>query len=81
MSFQAYIDKVRELTGKTPEELKQEFEKAGKLNSDIKATDLVLWLKENYDLGRGHSMAIWNVFVSNGWVDTKHTKIKKREIS
>jgi hypothetical protein len=78
MSFQAYIDNIGAKTGKTPEDFKNEFAKAGKIKPDVKATELVAWLKENYNLGHGHAMAIWNVFVSNGWVETKHTKLKKR---
>ena len=34
----------------------------------MKATDLVNWLKEKYELGHGHSMAIWAVFKAEGWV-------------
>jgi hypothetical protein len=78
MSFQAYLDNIKAKTGKTPEDFKREFEKTGKLESDMKASELVSWLKETYALGHGHCMAIWNVFVSNGWVETKHTKLRKR---
>lgn len=68
MSFQAYIDNVKLKTGKTPEEFKTQMQKEGLLQSELKATDLVNWLKKNYDLGHGHSMAIWAVFKSKGWV-------------
>jgi hypothetical protein len=37
----------------------------------MKATQLVDWLGKRFDLGRGHSMAIWAVFKSNGWVNAK----------
>jgi hypothetical protein len=79
MSFQAYIDTIKSKTGKSPEDFYNEFSKTGKLQPNMKASELVEWLKEKYNLGHGHSMAIWNVFVSNGWVDTKHTKLRKRE--
>jgi hypothetical protein len=68
MSFQAYIDNIQAKTGKTPEDFKNELETEGILKPDLKATELVNWLKENYELGHGHSMAIWAVFKSKGWV-------------
>lgn len=68
MSFQAYIDNVQAKTGKTPEQLKDAAEKAGVYHTDMKATELIDFLAKEYDLGRGHSMAIWAVFKSNGWV-------------
>ncbi len=71
MSFQAYIDNIKTKTGKTPEDFKNQVEQEGILRSDMKATELVLWLKENYQLGHGHAMAIWAVFKSKGWVKDK----------
>jgi hypothetical protein len=70
MSFQAYIDNIKAKTGKTPEELKQLAEQAGVYKRDMKAGDLVNWLKKEFDLGHGHSMAIWKVFKDNKWVDS-----------
>ncbi|MBK9718417.1 MAG: DUF4287 domain-containing protein [Saprospiraceae bacterium] len=71
MSFQAYIDNIKTKTGKIPEDFKNQVEQEGILRSDMKATELVLWLKENYQLGHGHAMAIWAVFKSKGWVKDK----------
>jgi hypothetical protein len=68
MSFQAYIDNIKVKTGKSPEELMKQMQKEGLLQTELKATDLVKWLKKKYDLGHGHSMAIWAVFKSKGWV-------------
>ena len=68
MSFQAYIDNIKVKTGKSPEEFMKQMQKEGLLQTELKATDLVKWLKNNYDLGHGHSMAIWAVFKSKGWV-------------
>jgi len=68
MSFQAYLDNIKAKTGKTPEDFKKMLEKAKLLKPDMKATELVKWLKENFDLGHGHSMAIWAVFKQKGWV-------------
>ncbi len=68
MSFQAYIDNIKAKTGKTPEQLKAAAEKAGVYRPDMKAGDLVKFLKDKFDLGYGHSMAIWLVFKNEGWV-------------
>jgi hypothetical protein len=70
MSFQAYIDNVHAKTGKTPEQLKTLADKAGIFSKNMKAGDLVGWLKKEYDLGHGHSMAIWAVFKNQGWVES-----------
>ena len=68
MSFQAYIDNIYTKTGKTPLELKQAAQSAGIYSYDMKAADLVKFLKDKYDLGHGHSMAVWLVFKTEGWV-------------
>ena len=75
MSFQAYLDNIRAKTGKTPEQLKTHAAKAGVWTPNMKASELVAWLKDEYGLGHGHSMAIWAVFKDKGWV--KPTKGKK----
>ncbi len=71
MSFQAYIDNIKAKTGKTPEELKQAAEEAGVYSPDMKASELVTFLHDEFDLGHGHAMAIWAVFKDKGWVNTK----------
>lgn len=67
MSFQAYLDNIKTLTGKLPEELQKRaqekgFIKDGELLADIKAGQIVAWLKEEYELGHGHAMAIYAYF-------------------
>lgn len=67
MSFQAYLDNIKAKTGKLPEELQQlaqekGFLKDGKLLADVKAGQIVAWLKEEFDLGHGHAMAIYAYF-------------------
>lgn len=75
MTFQAYLDTIKAKTGKTPEELKDILEKSGVYSYDMKAGDLVKFLKEEFDLGHGHSMAIWAYFKQKGWVaDPKKDK-------
>jgi len=51
MSFQAYLDKIEEKTGRTPRELVDEAEAKG--YKDVKAGVICDWLKADYDLGRG----------------------------
>jgi hypothetical protein len=64
MSFQAYLDNIKVKTGKGPEEFKKladqkGFSEKGLLKPTIKAGEIVAWLKEDYDLGHGHAMAIY----------------------
>jgi hypothetical protein len=58
MSFQAYIDNIRAKTGTTPEDFKRLAETKGLLKPGVKTNQIVSWLKEDFDLGRGHAMAI-----------------------
>jgi hypothetical protein len=74
MSFQAYLDNIKAKTGKTPEDFKKQLEKEKLLKSTLKASELVKWLKDKFDLGHGHSMAIWAVFKSKGWVENTNKK-------
>jgi hypothetical protein len=64
MSFQAYLDNIKAKTGKSPDDFKaiaekKEFIIDGKLNPKIKATEITNWLKEEFELGHGHAMAIY----------------------
>jgi hypothetical protein len=62
MSFQAYIDNIKAKTGKTPEDFKKLAGKKGLLKPGVKAGEIVKWLKEDFDLGHGHAMAIYATF-------------------
>ena len=67
MSFQAYIDNIKTKTGKTPSDFKKlaaqkGFLEKGNLKPSVKAGDIVKWLKEDFDLGHGHAMAIYATF-------------------
>ena len=67
MSFRAYLDNIQKKTGKTVADFKRlaeknGFLKNGKLKPEVKATQIVTWLKEEFDLGHGHSMAIFAAF-------------------
>ncbi|MBC2688609.1 MULTISPECIES: DUF4287 domain-containing protein [Pseudomonas] len=64
MSFQAYLDNIQTKTGKSPADLKQlandkGFAEDGKLKAGVKAGQIIEWLKTDFDLGHGHSMAIY----------------------
>lgn len=67
MSFQSYIDNIKAKTGKTPDEFKKlaeikGFIVDGKLNPNVKATEITNWLKQEFELGHGHAMAIYATF-------------------
>ncbi len=59
MTFQAYIDNIEAKTGKTPDDFRKLAEEKGLLKPDVKAGQIVDWLNEDSDLGRGHAMAIY----------------------
>lgn len=66
MSFQGYLKTIKAQTGKGPDEFQEIAEKkgflnAGKLKPEIKAGEIVQWLKDDYQLGHGHSMAIYAI--------------------
>ena len=63
MTFQAYIDNIQTKTGKSPDDFrklaaKKKFTENGTLRAGVKAGEIVAWLKEDFDLGHGHAMAI-----------------------
>ena len=71
MSFQAYIDNIKKKTGKSPEDFMMLMQKKGIFSPDMKASVLVSFLAQEFDLGHGHAMAIWAVFKAEGWVAKK----------
>lgn len=77
MSFQAYIDNIKGKTGKTPDDFIKLAEKKGLTKPGVKAGDIVDWLKNDFELGRGHAMAIYAVFKSKGVVKSPTNKKKK----
>lgn len=67
MSFQAYMDNIQTKTGKSPEDFKQLAEKKkflvkGVPDPKVKAGEIVQWLKDDFDLGHGHAMALFAYF-------------------
>lgn len=67
MSFQAYLDNIEAKTGLNPIAFVQKakekgFLTDGALTAGVKATEITNWLKEEYELGHGHAMALFAYF-------------------
>lgn len=77
MSFNAYIVNIEKSTGLKPEDFREKALEAGLIQTDLKATVLTDWLKQNFGLGHGHAMAMWKYFVDQNWVVAKGSKIRK----
>ena len=63
--LQAYLDTIKKKTGNTPADFKKLADKKGfmtkgKIKPNVKATEIFNWLKDDFDLGRGHAMAIYH---------------------
>lgn len=71
MSFQAYLDKLEEMTGKTPQEL-LDIAHARGFSETTKAQDVVDWLKADFHVGRGHAMALYHVLKHGPHISDKH---------
>lgn len=71
MSFQAYLDAVETKTGLTPRELVALARERG-FDETTKAGPILEWLKADYDLGRGHGMAIVHVITKGPQISAKH---------
>jgi len=76
MSFQAYIGNIMSLTKTTPEAIKNKAIKDGLLTPTLTASLFVNWLAREYKLGRGHSMALWKLFIEKRWIVVPSSKIK-----
>ena len=64
MSFQAYLNTIKAKTGKGPADFRQMaeqkgFTQNGELTPNVKAGDIIKWLKTDFDLGHGHATAIY----------------------
>jgi hypothetical protein len=72
MSFQAYLDNIEEKTGKTPRQFIELAQQKGLADPATKAGAIIEWLKADYDLGRGHAMALVHVIKNGPRIDAKH---------
>ena len=67
MTFKAYLDNIEAKTGKSPADfkklaMKKGYLSNGNLRTDIKVGEVVAWLKQDFQLGHGHAMAIVALF-------------------
>jgi len=74
MSFQAYLDNIESKTGKTPAELIEIAKSKGLDAPTTKAGQIITWLAEDFQLGRGHAMALVYVLKNGTKIDSKHVK-------
>jgi hypothetical protein len=72
MSFQAYLDNIEAKTGTTPNKFIALAHARGYDDPSTKATVIVNWLKEDFDLGRGHAMALVQVIKNGAKISDKH---------
>lgn len=77
MSFQAYLDKVEEITGKTP----NDFIAIAKKKNLTQHKDIIAWLKQDYGLGLGHARAIAYVIQHGPEFTVKQTTGPHRDAS
>lgn len=77
MSFQAYLDKVEEITGKAPKEFCDE----AKQKNLTAHKEIIEWLKADYGLGTGHARAIAHVILHGPEFTVKHTTGTHRDTS
>jgi hypothetical protein len=61
MSFQAYLDSIKTKTGLGPADFTALAQAKGLAGPDVKAGAVIAWLKQDYGLGHGHSMAIYSI--------------------
>ena len=64
MSFQGYLATIKAKTGKGPDDFRalaaqKGFTDGERLKAGVKAGDIVKWLKDDFQLGHGHAMAIY----------------------
>jgi Domain of unknown function (DUF4287) len=63
MTFKAYLDNIEEKTGTSPADFRKLARNKGYsskegLRAGIKVGEVVAWLKQDFQLGHGHAMAI-----------------------
>lgn len=72
MSFQAYLDNIEDKTGLTPRQFLALAHERGFDEPGTKAAVIVDWLKADYELGRGHAMALVHVIKNGAKIDNAH---------
>ena len=61
MTFRAYIENIRSKTGKDPRDFERHARTRGLLKPEVKLEQILAWLKEEFGLGHGHSLAIYSL--------------------
>lgn len=74
MSFQAYLDAIEVKTGLTPRALVDQANARGFNAPGTKAGAIIEWLKNDYELGRGHAMALVHVIKNGPMISKKHVE-------
>jgi len=77
MSFQAYLDKVEQLTGKTP----QQFVDMARERNLTTHQEIMAWLKGDYGLGTGHARAMAQVILHGPEFEVRQTTGSHRDES
>jgi hypothetical protein len=72
MSFQAYLDNIEIKTGKTPNEFITLAKSKGFDDPSVKAGTIITWLKDDFELGHGHAMALVHIIKNGAKISTKH---------
>lgn len=65
--LEKYFENIKIKTGKTPVDFKKIAITKGyfeneKLKASVTAGEIIAWLKKDFDLGYGHSLAIYHTF-------------------
>ena len=61
-----FLENIKIKTGRSPDDFKKiaiakGYFENGKLKPTVKAGEVISWLKKDFDLGYGHSLAIYHV--------------------
>lgn len=72
MSFQADLDNIEDKTGLTPRQFIELAREKGLDAPDVKAGTILEWLKKDFDLGRGHGMALVHVIKNGPKIAAEH---------
>ena len=65
INLSTYFNNIKKKTGKTPDDFKELAEKKGfvvkgVLKPKVTAGEVIAWLKEDFNLGHGHGLAIYH---------------------
>ncbi|KQQ92757.1 hypothetical protein ASF62_13105 [Leifsonia sp. Leaf325] len=71
MTFQAYLDNIEAKTGLTPRQFIEIAHEKG-FDETTKAAPILAWLTEDYQLGKGHGMALVHVITKGPQISQKH---------